>query len=807
MKKLLIINLLFVACLAYAQDNLQYQRPPEEIAQLVEAPLTPLVTFSPDRNWMVFLERSDYPSIEELSRPELRLAGMRINPNNYGPSRRNNFIGISMQKMGSNDKLSIKGLPQPLLLSNASFSPDSRKVAFLQNNPDKIELWIIDVATLQASKATERKVNDVFGSTMTWTSDSQYIIFSAVPQQSGSMPEASRVPAGPVIEENLGRKAPSRTYQDLLKNAYDEALFEHYASSELVKLDMSGNETVIAAKDMYGGFSTSPDGQLLMLRSLHKPFSYLVPASRFPTLVKIIDLDGKEIKTLIDIPLLDNIPSGFNATQAGPRSHAWRADKPRSIYWVEAQDGGDPRKQVEIRDIVYSLDFPFTGTATELIKLPNRYSNIVWGNENIAWVYERWWSNRKEVVYQINPTKPGTPKVVFDRNYEDNYNAPGSPVTTQNQFGRYVMLINKDNSIFLTGQGASPEGNRPFLNKMLLANGRTTTLWRSEAPYYESFVTMLDPRKGTFVTSRESNTENPNYYLRTAGSNKLTKLTDFAHPYPQLKEVHKEVLKYTRKDGVELSATLYLPAGYKKEDGPLPGLVWAYPREFKSADAAGQVSSSPHTFTRLSWGGPIYWVTRGYAVLDNAAMPIVGEGDNEPNDTFVEQLIASAQAVVDHAANMGVLDKNRVGVGGHSYGAFMTANLLAHANIFKAGIARSGAYNRTLTPFGFQSEERTYWEAPDVYNRMSPFSHADKINQPILLIHGEADNNSGTFPIQSERLYNAIKGHGGTARYVVLPYESHGYSAKESIMHTLWEMDRWLETYVKGANGSTSSTR
>lgn len=804
MKKILLLFCLSVAFLLSAQENLEYQRPPEEIAQLLEAPLTPLVTFSPDKNWMAFLERSDFPSIEELSRPELRLAGLRINPLNYGPSRSNNFVGISLRKMGDKQDIKVKGLPNPCLMSNVSFSPDSKKLAFLQNNPDKIELWVIDVATQTAQKLSERKVNAVLGNSFTWTSDSQHIIFSAVPASLGKLPEATRVPSGPVIEENLGRKAPSRTFQDLLKNPYDEQVFEHYATSELVKINLNGNESVIMAADLHSSFSTSPDGRFILTRTIHRPFSYLVPAFRFPTLLKIIDIDGKDVKTLVDIPLLDNIPSGFNATQKGPRGHAWRADKAASIYWVEAQDDGDPRKQVDIRDKVYSLDFPFTGSPTELISLPNRYSGVVWGNDNLAWVYERWWNNRKEVVYQINPAKPGTPKVVFDRNYEDNYNAPGSPLTELNQYGRSVMLINKDNSIYLSGQGASPQGNMPFLNKMMLATGKTTTLWRCQAPYYEYMVTLLDAKKGTFVTSRESNTENPNYYLRSIGSNKITQLTFFEHPYPQLKDVSKEVLKYKRNDGVELTATLYLPVGYKKEDGPLPGFVWAYPREFKSADAAGQVTGSPHTFTRLSWGGPVYWVTRGYAVLDNAAMPIVGEGDKEPNDTFVEQLVASAQAVVDHAASMGVLDKNRVAVGGHSYGAFMTANLLAHSDIFKAGIARSGAYNRTLTPFGFQAEERTYWEAPEVYNAMSPFSHAHKINEPILMIHGEADNNSGTFPIQSERLYNAIKGHGGTARYVVLPYESHGYSAKESIMHTLWEMDRWLETYVKGANGSTS---
>lgn len=338
----------------------------------------------------------------------------------------------------------------------------------------------------------------------------------------------------------------------------------------------------------------------------------------------------------------------------------------------------------------------------------------------------------------------------------------------------------------------------PFLDKMNLKTGKKTRLWRCEAPYYERVVELLDPRKGTFITSRESTTENPNYFLRTAGSSKLTQLTNFPHPYPQLKDVQKQVLRYKRADGVDLTADLYLPAGYKKEDGPLPTFLWAYPVEYKSKASAGQVRGSQYTFIRVGWGSALFWVTRGYAILNNTSIPIVGEGDAQPNDTYVQQLVASAEAAIDYAASLGVVDRTRVAVGGHSYGAFMTANLLAHSDLFKAGIARSGAYNRTLTPFGFQAEERTYWEAPDVYFQMSPFSFADKIREPLLLIHGEADNNSGTFPVQSERFYNALKGHGATARFVLLPYESHGYQAKESILHMLWEMDQWLEKYVKG---------
>jgi dipeptidyl aminopeptidase/acylaminoacyl peptidase len=800
MKKIILFVFLFMALTSQAQDNLGYQRPHDDIVKLLEAPLTPFVSFSPDK----LLERSDFPTIEQLARPELRIAGLRINPENFGPSRTNFTIGLKIKRLSDGQELAIKNLPPSPQLSSVSFSPDSKKIAFLQNEADRIELWVIDVATLAASRISERKVNNVMGG-YTWLSDSQQLLFAAVPENLQPLPSKSRVPGGPVVEENLGKRAPSRTYQDLLKNPYDEQAFDYYTQSDLILKNLNGAEKTLIRSSILMDFDPSPDGKLILTAIIQRPYSYLVPAYLFPRQVNVVDLNGKVVKEITSIPLLDYIPTGNNATQREARAHGWRADKPATLFWALAQDGGDPKMKTDLRDKVFTWDFPFTGSPKELIGLPLRYSRISWGNDQVALVFERWINDRKERVYQVNPTT-GARKTLFDRNYEDNYNDPGNVVMAMNEFGRNAIIIN-NNSVFLTGAGSSPQGDMPFVDRLELSTGKKTRLWQCQAPYYETFITFLDYKKGVFVTSRESNTENPNYYQRTIGSTKLAALTNFPHPYPQIKDVKKEVLKYKRADGVELTADLYLPPGYKKEQGPLPGFVWAYPREFKSADAAGQMRGSPHAFTRLSWGGPIYWVMRGYAVFDNAAMPIVGEGDKEPNDTYVQQLVASAQAVVDYGTSLGVLDRERVGVGGHSYGAFMTANLLAHSDIFKAGIARSGAYNRTLTPFGFQAEERTYWEAPEVYYNMSPFSFADKLKEPILFIHGEVDNNSGTFPIQTERFYNAIKGHGGTARYVLLPYESHGYAAKESIMHTLWEMDNWLEKYVKNYHQKPDNTK
>ncbi len=805
MNKLLLFPFTLFVLVANAQENITYQRPPEEIAKLVETPLTPFVSFSPDRQWMLLMERSDYPTIEQLSRPELRLAGLRINPDNFGPSRGNYIIGLKAKQITTGKEFEIKNLPSPLLLSNATFSPDSRKVAFIQNTPQQLELWVVDLTTFSASRVTGRKLNNTLGGAFRWLSDSQQLLFTAVLNNQPALPAKSRVPAGPVVEENLGKKTPAPTFQDLLKNPHDERAFEYYTTSDLVLKNLqTGEEKTISSSAIHGDFNPSPDGKLVLVELTHKPFSYLVPVNRFPQLVRIVDTSGNTVKDVVDVPLTDYIPIGFNTTHKEPRNHGWRADKPATLYWVKAQDGGDPKVKADIRDRVFTWEFPFTMEPKELIGIPLRFSRIVWGNDNTAWVFERWVQDRKERVYQVNPLTLAK-KVIIDRNYEDAYTDPGNVITTINASGKSVLLISKDNVVYFSGAGSSPEGDMPFLDKMDLTTGKKTRVWQCQAPYYEFTVALLDAKKGTFVTSRESNSENPNYFLRTIGSAKVSQLTSFAHPYPQLRDVKKQVLRYKRADGVDLTADLYLPAGYKKEDGPLPGLVWAYPQEFKSSDAAGQVRGSKYAFTRLSSGGPIFWIARGYAVLDNATMPIVGEGDKEPNDTYVEQLVASAQAVVDYAASLGVLDKNRVGVGGHSYGAFMTANLLAHSDIFKAGIARSGAYNRTLTPFGFQAEPRTYWEAPQVYYSMSPFSFADKLKEPILFIHGEADNNTGTFPIQTERFYNAIKGHGGTARFVLLPHESHGYASKESIMHTLWEMDRWLETYVRNAGTEPTS--
>lgn len=797
MRKLILSLTVLVSIQAYAQDALKYQRPPQSILELAMAAPSPSTDFNGKGDVMLVMERASYPSIDELSQPEYRLAGLRINPANFGPSRATYVTAIRIKQIKTGKEYQVSGLPADAKISNITWSPSQKEIAFTVTNNTSITLWKADVATGKAVQVSARKLNSIAGPVFTWIDDSRILVL-AVPSSLGRAPEKPLAAEGPTVQQTSGKAAPAATYQDMLKNPYDELLVDYYFQSEPVII-ANNQEQVIGKPAIYTNVSPSPDLQYLLVSSIHRPYSYLVPLQRFPTEYAIWKLDGAEVKKLASNPLDEVRPKGFDATSNFPRRFTWRNDVPATITWVQALDGGDPKKEVPYRDVVKTLAAPFDGTPVELVKTVDRFDNLLWGNEHFALLTDANSSKQKIRVSKLDPSNPSqAPVTIIDRSENDRYNDPGTPVTIKNQYHRSVVYLSPKQELLMTAPGASPEGDRPFLSTFNTSNGKQKILWRSQAPYFEQVVDVIDPAKLVIVTAKESVSTPVNYYLQDLKKKTSVALTAFPHPQPLLKGVQKQLLKYKRKDGVDLTAMLYLPEGYDPaKDGRLPVLMWAYPREYKSASDAAQVRGSAYRFTRVNYGSPIFWVTRGFAVMDATEMPIVGEGDKEPNDTFVEQLVMNAEAAVNKITEMGVGDKDRIAVGGHSYGAFMTANLLAHTNLFKAGISRSGAYNRTLTPFGFQNEQRTYWQAPDVYYKMSPFSYADKLKAPILLIHGEADNNSGTFPIQSERLYNAIKGNGGTARLVFLPQESHGYAAKESVLHMLWEMDEWLMKYVK----------
>lgn len=793
--KIFIIFFLTITTGAVGDDG--YKMPPKAIRDLVDAPLTPVVSISSDKKHILILERASLPSIEELSQTELRLAGLRINPKTNGRSRSSYYTGIVVQEIKSGRQKIIKGLPKDGRISNVGWSPNGKHIAMTVIRGSQINLYTVDIKSSKAKLLFKSPLNTIYGTPFYWLSNSKGLVTKTIISGRGDPPKLSSMPKGPVVQENLGKKAAVRTYQDLLTNSYDETLFKYYMNAQVVYVNLKGKTKKIGQPGIIRRNEPSPDGNYILLETIHQPFSYLVPLYRFPILVEVLDIEGNPVHTLRDIPLAESIPIGRDAVISGPRSFGWRADLGATIYYVEALDGGDPNVIIEHRDQVYTIDPPFNVNPEPFVKLNLRYSGIQWGNREIALVSARKWSIRRTTTWLVNPSNKSAEKII-DRSYEDRYADPGRPMTDQNQYGRSVLLlVGNGHTIYMSGNGASPEGDLPFVDEFSLKTKKTVRLWRAEAPYYETPISIFDPIKKVVLTRRESKDEIPNYYLRSLIDGSVSSVTDFKHPYPQMMGIYKEMLTYKRADGIDLSATLYLPPGRKPGDGPLPLLVWAYPREFKTSKAASQVVGSPHRFSRISPTSSLIMLAYGYAVLSGATMPIIGEGDSQPNDAYVKQLVGSAQAAVDIMIERGITTKDQIAIGGHSYGAFMTANLLAHSDIFQAGIARSGAYNRSLTPFGFQSEERTFWEAPEIYFAMSPFMHAQKVNEPILLIHGEADNNSGTFPVQSKRFYHALKGHGATAKLVMLPHESHGYRARESVMHMLWETANWLDTYVK----------
>ncbi|WP_025254805.1 prolyl oligopeptidase family serine peptidase [Alteromonas sp. ALT199] len=796
LRKWMFVLFAACSCQLFAQDGLQYQKPSKEILDLVDVTLAPATLVDDAQKNMVLLFRDNYKSIEDLSKEELRLAGLRIDPVTNIGSRVTYYNKLEVQRVGSKESIAVKGMPETPRLTNFSWSPNQRFMAFTNTTSKGVELWVLDIKAAEARKLFNKPINANMGDTLNWNADSLSLLVKVVPEDRKALIDTSvAVPTGPTISVSDGKKAQNRTYQDLLKNKNDEFNFEQLARSEIYKVPLKGQPSPWLASGMYGNVSVSPAGDYVMVEEYKAPFSYLVTYRRFPHAISLYDKNGTLAKRLVDVPLIEDLPQGFMAVRTGPRDVQWRNDKPNTIVYAEALDGGDPETEVTHRDKLMQLEAPFSGDGEQILKTEDRFYRFIWSGDSIAVAMDYWWNTRNLKTYLFSPDQSKPAQIISNRSYQDKYSDPGSFVTRKNEYFKDVLALDGENA-FLLGDGFTPEGQFPFLDKFNLKTLETSRVYLSE--YTDKFEDLRDfnMENDRLLVRIESKRDYPNYYFRSLKDNTLTQLTHFENPFESIQNVKKEVITYKRNDGLDLTGTLYLPTDYE-EGKRYPMILWAYPEEFKDKSSAGQNTQNPNRFIYPWYGSPIYWVTKGYVVLDDASFPIVGEGDEEPNDTFRPQLVANAKAAIDALDEKGLIDPERVAVGGHSYGAFMVANLLSHSDLFAAGIARSGAYNRTLTPFGFQSEERHYWDAPEVYYTMSPFMHAEKMKTPLLLIHGEADNNSGTYPMQSERYFNALKGLGAVTRLVMLPKESHGYRAKESVLHTLWEQDQWLEKYVK----------
>lgn len=789
------------AAQAATQLEAGYQLPPKAIIDILDAPPPPTAVIGPTRTVMALLERTSMPRIADMADPMLRLAGARVNPKTNGPYGAQTTYGITLKDVGTGKETKVV-LPAGSRISATAFSPDGKWLSFFMTRPAGIELWTVNVASAQAKALTGATVNGLTG--CNWLDDSAALLCGFVPDRRGPVPAPPAVPTGPRIQESMGKAAPSPTFQDLLTSPYDETLFEYYFTAQLAFVTTAGAKTPVGAPAIFGTTDVSPDGRYILVAKTKRPFSRLITAGGFPRDVEVWSRAGAVVRKLADLPSSEGTPIGGIAP--GPRGFRWAPADPATLVWMEALDEGNPRNQVPFRDKVQMLKAPFTGDPTEFIKTQWRAGGMSWTEKGVVFLTESDRATRMTRTWIIDA--PGAaPRKWQERRSADRYADPGSPVSRTGAVGAGGRgggpgagpILQVGDTVFLSGNGASKDGDRPFLDRMNLKTLVTERVFQCDAQSYETVNAVLSDDGKKLLTRWETKADYPNYYLRDLTAGTKTALTAFKDPAPQLTGIQKQFVTYERQDGVTLSATVYLPPGYQAGT-KLPFVLWAYPAEFTDTDTASQVSGSPNRFTTIGGASHLLFLTQGYGVMDNPTMPIVGSGETA-NDTYVEQLVASAEAAVNKIVEMGVADRGRIGVSGHSYGAFMTANLLAHSDIFRAGVARSGAYNRTLTPFGFQNEQRTFWDVPQVYSRMSPFNYAHKVNEPILLIHGEADNNSGTFPIQSERYYMALKGHGATVRYVTLPLEAHGYASRESNLHVMHEWIAWFDKYVKGAGG------
>ncbi|KYH07611.1 aminoacyl peptidase [Chryseobacterium cucumeris] len=782
-----------------AQENISYQKPSAEILKLADYERPPSVLMNSKKDWVVFTYRPTYKTLEDLSQNEMKLGGLRINPVTNISSSMIYSNNLKIRKLNDKNEIQVKNLPSHSKIAYVSFSPDEKKLAFTNTTAKGVELWIVDMETASAKKITADNLNANLGMPYIWYNDSQSFLIRTLPQNRAALLNADEdLPTGPIVSTADGKVSQNRTYQDLLKNPQDEKNFETLTASEIYNVDLTGNLKKLKDQDMYAGLSFSPDGSYLLATIIKKPFSYIVPLSRFPSTTVVYDMKGNTVKTVNDVPLNEIMPKGFSSVRTGKREMEWRSDAPATLTYAEALDGGDQSKTAEYRDEIFTWEAPFTAAPKSFFKTKQRYKDLVWTNDHYAIVSEGWYDTRNTKSYLLDLSS-GESKVFDDRNYQDVYSDPGHFNTTKNQYGRSVVDM-KGGKAYLIGDGFTKDGQHPFIDEMDIKSLKKKRLYTSNLKNAkEGIVDILNPSKGEILTTQQSPSQYPNYFKKNIKSNKAEAVTNFANPFESIKDVYKEVITYKRNDGVTLTGTLYLPANYdrKTKKEKLPLLIWAYPREYKDKDTAGQSTQNDNDFTFPTYGSFVYWTAKGYAVLDNAAFPIVGEGKTEPNDTFIPQLVANAAAAIDAVDHLGYIDRKKVAVGGHSYGAFMTANLLTHSNLFACGIARSGAYNRTLTPFGFQSEQRNYWDVPEIYNTMSPFMHADKMKTPLLLIHGDADNNPGTFTLQTERYFQALKNLGAPVKMVLLPKEAHSYQAKENILHVLWEQDQFLEKCLK----------
>jgi dipeptidyl aminopeptidase/acylaminoacyl peptidase len=724
-----------------------------DIEHLLEAEPLPPVVVDPTGRYAVLVHERQLLPMGRLAEPAIELAGHMINPLTGAAHAPLDYYGLTLIDLGSREQIPLV-LPRDAVFGYPKWAPDGSRFAFTLTRSRGTELWIGEPGEARA-RLLASAIDGARGSPCVWTADSRRLLCRFV-----AFRDNRRV-FDAIADRLAGEALPGEP--TILSEGQTKRLLE----TQLGLVDsVSSQRYSIGAPAAFESVVPAPGQAFLLVTRIAEPYPQVTGLNVAERVVEIWDRFGRLVRRL---------PTRARAVE-------WRASKPATLTWVEQRDDADH---------IMVLAPPYSGSPLEAFELPNRFSGLRWiGDSSAALVSDYDSSRRRTDLWYVDfDATDSAPRLVT------GYSSDSArlPLMTTDSRG-FATLRAYGNGFYLRGEELDGPRRRPFLEHVALDTGTRRRVWQAGEEGFEGLVEILSPDAQLLLTRRETSTAPPNYFVSASTRPVHWPLTHFEHPAPPLAAAHHVRLEYRRDDGVDLAASLYLPPGYQR-GSPLPLVLWAYPRQISAGDAA-KIIGAEGTFMTFARAFRLFFLLRGYAVLDDVSMPIIGS-EGEANDTFVEQVVANAAAAIDAAESTGLIDAKRVGVAGHSYGAFMVANLLAHSRLFAAGVAMSGAYNRTLTPFGFQTERRTLWQATETYLAMSPLLYSDNIEAPLLLVHGLKDDNAGTSPQQSLQFYQAIRGNGGDVELLLLPWEGHSYRGRESVLKTAAQMLRWFDDHLK----------
>ena len=799
-RNLRIVQLFIILLLGlnlFASDSV-YQLPCERIVEIFDRPLHPLVSVLHGQDKMMSYDLSIYIPLEWLAQEVVHYGEINIYSRSRSRPRVNFHSGIHVVDISS----ATKGLEETSFHStrldlpkNSAFgggmpSFSGHALFTIEYLYDRMVLWHVDTSTYETRVLLDGGLTQVTNSVASWFPDNVNLLVSLIPENMEKPELASNVPTGPIIRETTGRESRIITRPNLIQDSHEEALFEYYATTQLGVLNtITGELRRIGSPGVITSTLVSPNSRFVLVHEHIKPFSKTVAYWHFPSRWYVYDLvENREIE-LVRHP--QAVPQ-FGRVQTGKRWFSWHPLMDASLIYVEALDGGESNAPATYRDDIRLLNHPFRGNGRRLFRTAQRLQEISFIDRDTYILSEFEWRTNTTITTLVNSRNRR--HQISRRHIRAIYDSPGSPVTYTTNRGQ-TLVLRQGNYIFFIGDGVSRDSRVPFVDKL---NVNTFVRQRIVEFDEEDFVQILDfynnnPER--LLILRQNRTTPNNMFLVNLADNTEIALTQIVDNVPELTNLPTRVIRYMREDGVQLSGLLYLPANFDGSER-IPLLMSAYPREFIDAATASQIVNQDNRFVRPFGSSNLYMCLDNVAVLVNAAFPIIGDTETA-NNTFIEQSIMNARAAIDYLYEEGIIDRDKVVISGHSYGAFMVLNMLAHSDLFAGGIAQNGAYNRTLTPFGFQSERRSLWQARDTYINLSPFLFANQIQAPLLLIHSTEDTNPGTFPLQSRRLFEALEGLGKTARYVQLPLEGHNYRARETHLHLLWEYQKFFDDFIR----------